>query len=50
MKQILIENLPPVSSLSVALLSELMALKPGWKYNGLLHALVGLLSRKKGQP
>lgn len=41
------ENWPIIAPVVVAVISEVMALNPKWKGNGILHIIVELLSKKK---
>jgi len=46
MKQTLISLAPAILPTIAFAISELMALKPNWKYNGLLHGLLDLIKSK----
>ena len=46
MKSFLINNWPVISTLTVAVLSEIMALNPNWKANGLIQLIINVLDKK----
>jgi len=46
-KEFLVSNWPVISTIGIAVISEVMGANPKWKYNGLLHIVSDLLKKSK---